>query len=278
MKKNISALRPSFLLFVFGGFLLTAFRVVLKIKFTDAKTGFYTANSIMPLIFYISYAALLCAAAVLACTGKEMLENKPLPNFGAVSWSALVLGFSIEYKTLADIMMLYTRFTSSDKIKSATNTAVGLATIAFSAAAGIIMIILAIHMGAGAMRVYMGSVSLAVPVLYRCLVLVERFTGHTSSLAVSDDVLEILMLIFAILFMVGHSRVLTRIKVGLGHRLLEFAGYACGITTILLWVPRIVAIPFLQYELTSKNSATLLCDAALMLYAVLFTKRVTQTL
>lgn len=269
--------RPSFFIFSAGALILVCLRTVLEIFCTDAETGFYNTDSILIVIFYATYAAFLLALLLAALSGKEALESKPLPRLAGIGWAAGLWGAATGYKAVTDGIELYRLFAERGAGEAAAGFSFKLVLVLTSAASCIVIITLAVRMGMGALKGYYSSAALAVIILQRCCVLAESFTSHTAPLDQPDAVLQLIMLIFSVMFAMGHARVITRMNIGRGHVLTEFAGCACALCILTLWVPPLIAE--LGWGVAAeKNSATLLCDAALMLYCVLFTTRVTKKL
>lgn len=265
--------KPTFLLFVLGAVLLIGLRMVLKLDFIDQQTGFYNAHSILTGVFGCAYAA--CLLGLLLLVPPRIKERKPLPNLRSVSWAATVWGMTIEFKALADGYDLFTGSARGGVLVNA-DLLLSLFALLLSVVTGLVVIVLAVNMASGALGGYPASMVLTATVLYQCFLLVGRFTGRTTPITVSDDILKIIMLVFSILFAVAHARVITRLNVAKGLHLLEFSGYAYALTALLLLLPELFGAAIGRLSLPVTEVPALLCSAALALYCIVFTRKVTM--
>ncbi|WP_312642215.1 hypothetical protein [Hydrogenoanaerobacterium sp.] len=267
--------KAAYLTFILGAVLLVCFRMVLKLDFIDPQTGFYSTHSILDSAFHLIFAGFLLALLIFSYSGHQKFSQEPLPSMKPASATATILGMAIEFKALTDSYKLFTQLTGGEPFKTM-DLLLTMVTLLISVVTGVVMIVLAVNMGSDSLKGYSVSAVLVVTVLYQCLMLIERFTSRTSPVTISDDMLEVLMLVFAILFMMAQARIITRINLNKGYRLLEFSGYACALTALVLLIPELFGILIGRLTFEAGRTPEFVYDIALMMYCAVFTRRATR--
>ncbi|GEM_PF-2403399 len=267
--------KASYLIFILAAVVLVCFRMILKLDFIDPQTGFYNTHSVLNSAFAIVYAVFCLALLLFSYSDKENYEKKLLPPLKTISPLATIFGMAIEAKALTDGYELFNQIKSGEQFKTM-DLLLNSITVLVSVVTGIVMIVLAVNMGTHSLKGYPSSIVLAITVLYQCLMLIERFTKHTSPITISDDMLEMVMLVFGILFMMAHARVITQLNLNKGYRLLQFSGYAFALTALILLLPELFGILIGRLEFEPAQTTVIVYDIFLMLYCIVFTRKVTH--
>lgn len=259
----------AFWVFLPGSAVLICLRIVLKLDFIDPQTGFYRSGNLLSPAFHIVY--LLCLALLLFCVYSARPRENVLPPLRRAAPFAALLGLAIPGKEFLNGEHLIARLAAGDR-PHRVDLFLSVSTLLVALAAAATLLVLAANQLRGRLESYPQSLSLTLTVLYQCMALIIRFTSHTSPLAVSDDLLEIALLIFGVLFFMAHARVLTRLDARRGAQLMEFSGYALTTTALVLFVPELFGLMIGRLSTSSEQGIELFYQAALMLYSFVFTR------
>lgn len=209
-----------------------AARIMLKLRFMDVETGFYTRGTGIATVFNI---CLLLAVLVLFISSrlrKTEGEHPVAMRGGLLGVLGVLAGVSI---------LLYTFLGEAYPVmeQGFSDTALqvrDLLSTVLGALAGLSLI----WVGAGTAANRLSDKA-AIPALLACVwqlyMLMTRFNGFTVLTTISDNLLAVLFMVFAALFLVGHARVLFGLARADSRSYALPAALCAALTGFLLVIP-----------------------------------------
>lgn len=212
-----------------------AARIMLKLRFMNPDTGFYTQNNGIVLIFNI-----VLLAAVVALFLMNRLRR--VTSDYAVHYRSRVAGFFCLLTGVAVIAYALMGDPYPDMEQGYSETLL-IARDYIAAGLGVIAGLALIWLGIGGLLDKVSRKAI-VPALFPCLwqlyMLVTRFNSYTVLTTISDNLLAVLFMVFAALFLIGQARTifgLTR-KDGCNYTLAS--GLCASLLGLLLVVPNYI--------------------------------------
>lgn len=207
-------------------------RILLKLRFMDPETGFYTGSNGIITVYHLG---LLAAAVLLFLVSRLRRPGGDYPvryDNRAAGLLALLTGLSVAAYVLLDQPYPLMEQGYSQAILQARDYA--------CVALGILAALSLVWIGAGML---FGSVSRAAMIpalfggLWQAYMLVTRFNSYTVLTTISDNLLAVLFMVFAALFLVGQARVLFGLSRKDGRNYTIPSGLCASLTGLLLVVP-----------------------------------------
>lgn len=244
---------------------LVCLRLVLVLDFIDPQTGFYRVATLSVGVFPYLYAAFVAALFVFSLRYDHFATDIP-GALRIVAPAAIALGLSIL------IPQTVTAATLARGLEDSLHRPIDLLFSVFAllvcCCTGAVFFLLAWKLLTNkAEPAFTHSIALALPTLWRCFLLVERFVAKPAPAALSDSTLGILLDLFAVVFMVAHARTITKLGLKNGTHLLLFSGCAYTLTALLLFLPWVAALIWGSMPLDPALAMRWLPDAALAVYS-----------
>lgn len=219
-----------------------ATRILLKLRFMDAETGFYQTDTGWVTVFNLG---LLAAVVILflATRLRQTTNDYPVARssrlaggFCSLSGLAMMAYVLIQRPIYPDIEQMY----SDAMIAGRDLLCIGL---------GVLSGLSMVWLGACMMR---GKLSRAVmvpallPAIWQMFMLVSRFNGFTVLTTITDNLLAVLFMCAAALFLIGQARTLFGLSYKDGHNYVIPAGLCTSLFGLVLVVPN--AVYMLVYQ------------------------------
>lgn len=213
--------------------LCSAARIMLKMRFIDLDTGFYTANNGIVLVFNI---ALLAAVLILFVTNRLRMSSSDYPVYYRSSLSgflAILVGISI-------ILYMFLEQPYSMAMEQGLSEFWTLVRDIASKVLGLLAGISMIWIGIGNITDRLSRAAI-FPALFgsfwQVFMLVTRFNSFTVLTTISDNLLTVLFMVFASLFLVGQARTTFGLTRKDGRNYTIPTGLCTSLTGLLLVVP-----------------------------------------
>lgn len=266
---------------MFGSTLvLIVLRSLLVAKFIDSETGFLTGGEFINTIFYVILAAVcifFTGIAFLSSESKKVeligLKDKPAAIaciafalslaydwFNSLSESLMTISgmnFDVYYKTSE----LFKAMMSSGALPYALQSIFALFTAIYIA-------ILAKSFLNGSGHAYNHKFIALAPIGWACFKLITRFVKQISYIKVSDLLLELFMLAFAVTFFVALSQVVSGVYCDETRWRITALGLSGAVISLSVNIPRLVFTLFAS-DFVNKEYPFNLADTVFAVFAVL---------
>lgn len=127
----------------------------------------------------------------------------------------------------------------------------------FGLLCAVVLLRLALHFLRGDLRRYQNSAALAIPVLWQCMRLVQRFSEHPTAVHIPGQLLELLLRAGETVFALSAARVCSRVRLKNAGPTAALAGIFCGICAAALFFPRALPLPGRGFGLSAGQAADL---------------------
>lgn len=246
---------------------LVCLRLVLVLDFIDPQTGFYRVATLSAAVFPYLYAAFLAALFVFVLRYRSSFSASSPGALRIAAPAASTLGACLLIPQVVTAVTLLRGLKES--MRQPLDLLFSIFALLVCCCAGAAFLLLSLKLLTnGVEPIFTHSIVLALPILWRCFLLVGRFVAKPAPAALSESTLGILLDLFAVLFMVAHARVITQLGLKDGTRMLLFSGCAYTLTALLLFIPWLATIIWGSTTLDPMLAMRWLPDIALALYSV----------
>jgi hypothetical protein len=218
-----------------------AARILLFTQFTDYATGFYTRESGVVTVYNIVYfgaALFLFIASRLKKTGGDY----PLPRKSKLTG---VLAF-LTGAAIAAYAIVGESFPFIEQNLSPTLATVrGIATMVLGLIAALSFLLFGLAELSPSARAPLHRLNWAPAVLaavWQVFLLVTRYNSYTTLTTIADNMLTVMFMVFATLFLLGHARTSFGFSRKDGRNYVIPAGFSAGMTGLLLVIPNYIAM------------------------------------
>lgn len=206
--------------------------MVLKMRFMELSTGFYTRSNGIVTLFNL---ALLAAVLILFLSNRLRRTTNDYPVHRSNPLTGILcaaVGVTAVLHTVLDSNYTILEQNQSESLLSIRN---GVAVLL-----GILAGFSMIWLGIGILRDKLSQGAM-IPAIFGCVwqayMLVTRFNGFTVLTTISDNLLAVLFMVFATLFWVGHARTLYGLSRKDGRNYTIPAGLCASLFGFALVIP-----------------------------------------
>lgn len=188
-------------LFVVALLVCGILRVILKLEYMDASTGFYMSGGMFVPAFNVSLGITLVAIFLSNRLKKSDGDYPVRLSSDLLSFIAILTGVSILAYALFGVPEIYLEQGKSEL----TRQLVTYLNLALGCLAGVSFI----YSGARGVLGYKKPLSgfiMLIPSVWQVVLLITRFNDYTTVTAISDHMLAVLFMAFNCLFLVGNAR------------------------------------------------------------------------
>lgn len=266
MKKH--AFTPSFVVYFTALILCGGLQSWLKLSYVDLETGFYQAST-LPKVLHIILAAAIVLLFLIYLLRRPyrdypILRRGYLLPFLALVTSGALLLYSLE------VLRFLPFGHQNPGIQMSGRSLWICGVLGLIAGAGFLATSFA---GLANGRMPGGSLSLPAGI-WMLLMLISRFNSYPTLTTISDNLLAVLFMVFASMFLVGHSRTLSGLARKDGRNYVVPAGLTASLLGFLLVIPNwlwLAVHPTLVMPAPLLGSMESIFVFALSLYALFFT-------
>lgn len=212
-------------------------RIMLKQSYIDLYTGFYTGGGMLVTMFSIVLAA-VPLVMFISSRLKKADDEYPVSGGGrALGAIAILAGIAITAFAVigapeAELHQNYSQ--TFYAVRNYLNLALGIASGLAFIYLGILWLL------KSGIRPLGGIV--VIPAVWQTVLLVSRFNGYTTVVAISDHLLAVLFMVFASLFFMGQARTLSGQMRKDGRNYSIPSGFCMSLCGLLLVIPNYIYV------------------------------------
>lgn len=232
----------TFLIFLFSLALSLPLRVFLKLQRIDLTTGFYTKTDIWVILFSVLLLLTLLAICIAVATKKNAPQT-PLPTGKGIAFTSALLTVGGALFTISAgeeiLQKIHTIFLQSNWLQANWLQFLFLCS-------SLLFVIGMVGLTAwyfGPQQTTPRHAFLYLPIIFLVLLLLTRFNSYLTVKSVSDQLLEILLYLCAMLFFVGHGYLLSgNTQKKRFRKVTVSTGYLAGYLAVVLSVSSLVSL------------------------------------
>lgn len=259
---------------------LLPLRVYHVTSIIDPETGFFTDSSFTVPLFYILGGAVIIALLALSYINDKAnrtrncaVKSKLLGVISAVTAISIMYGsvtsISGFTKLSSEYSLLLHKVTFAAYLTQSGATALLLESV-FGILSGIFFCIYAISCFSDKMKLSSVRIISAAPVAWAICRIVYRFIEKISFVNVSDLLLELIMLVFIIMFLLAFAQVITDVSPEISAWRLYGCGLPAAVTAFVVSAPKLFLMIVGHPELIVEGYSFELCDLMLAIFIPVF--------
>jgi hypothetical protein len=259
--------KTSFRIYAGGLLIAVLARALLKILFVDTVTGFYVSGEFLGLVFWAFMA--LTAALIAYCAWKEPAGTVFLVRGNsAAALSLTALGAAVFYGGVEAFI-----FPVQEQLMGIAAGMYGIVYFLYFVG-GAALLCLGVLCFIGAPQgILMGLLSLGA-VLWQVFDLIYRFSSFMTVTTASDQLLEVLYLVSATLFLLYHAGAVCGADPGRSLKLSRLYGYLTSFAGFTLSAGQLAGHSVLGRQGTGPYDARLVVVLLMSLYGLLYARRI----
>lgn len=282
IKGSISKPHPSTLITVAALSLcvLLPLRVYQVTSIIDPETGFFTDSSFTVPLFYILGGAVAAALMILSYMNDKAnrtrncaVKSKLLGAISVITAISIMYGsvtsISGFVKLSSEYSLLMHNVSFTSYLTQSGATALLLKSV-FGILTGVFFCVYAISCFSDKMKLSSVKILSAAPVAWAICRIVYRFIEKISFVNVSDLLLELIMLVFIIMFLLAFAQVVTDVTPEISAWRLYGCGLPAAVTAFIVSAPKVFLMVIGHPELIVEGYSFELCDLILAIFIPVF--------